>query len=112
MFSPTDFQEYYQKTVIVLVDGRGYNWYGGEGREKSVERADRLHHIQICASPGSETLELRGRLVGESVQFLTLDDVAAINHPPVSEEDQGLTKLTRGTINKDYIIGIFEDRTE
>lgn len=91
MFSTTDFQDYYQKRVTLLVDGRGESY-------SSQER--------------SATLEFRGRLVKESVQFLTLDDVTATNHPPVTEEDEGLTIETRGTINKSYIIGIFEDRTE
>ena len=78
-----DFKDYYGKRVDLLVDGRGYdtlNW----------------------GSDANVTLELEATPVSETDKLLNLENICSQNRTPLRGA------FTRGAINKDYIIGIFE----
>jgi len=82
-----DIKQYYGKEVRLLLDGRGYE----TGKSRGVWKAN-----------ANVSVEINGTVIGETERFLNLKDVYVLNLEPIHYE------FTNGSINKDYIIGIFE----
>jgi len=78
-----DFKEYYGQRVNLVVDGRGY-----DTANYSVE--------------ANVSLELQGTPVSETDRFLKLEKILVLNNTRHEKS------FARGSINKEYIIGILE----
>lgn len=78
-----DYSAYHGKEVRLLLDGRGY------------DPGNRSYS-------SNTSIELRATVLGESRKVLGLEDITCLNQPSLNGH------FSRGAINKDYIIGIFE----
>ena len=94
-----EFKEYHGKRVRIVLDGRGVNvssWGLFWG-----------YKLQV-------SLDLTARLVGEADNYIDLEGVQVKNSGILSstKDDIHYTKgeFPRARVNKEYLIGVFEER--
>ena len=85
-----EYEDYHEKKVVLLVDGRGYD---KDGRS--------------CQATPS--LELSAKVCGESETLLHLEEIIASNRSILNRPAYSRARppYSRGSLRKDYIIGIF-----
>ncbi len=77
------YEKYLDKSVLIFVDGRG------------------AHNDENYETSTSVSLVLEGKILEEAEQTLHLDEVTLLNNDLPSH-------IYRGSLNKGYVIGIFE----